>query len=123
VNYSPHLLVLLSSPPCPALYISLFLLFPPSKQVLYHPVYAKDELKKVKVVRYDVQTFGDKFASGLVKLFRKGFDIVTGYKHVDIKLALQEAERKGKKDMSLAEMRKAGLVMTPEQWLAVSGFC
>lgn len=55
-----------------------------------------------------------------MKLFRKGFDIVTGYKHVDIKAAIEKAEKEGQKGMSLKEMRDKGLVMTPEQWLAVS---
>jgi ubiquinol oxidase len=88
--------------------------------VLYHPVYAKEEVRKVKVVHFDNQTLGDKFASALVKVFRKGFDIVTGYKHVDLKAAMEKAEKEGRKGMSLKEMRERGLVMTPEQWLAVS---
>lgn len=88
--------------------------------VLYHPVYAKEEVRKVKVVHFDNQTLGDKFASLLVKVFRKGFDIVTGYKHVDLKAAMEKAEKEGRKGMSLMEMREKGLIMTPEQWLAVS---
>lgn len=75
----------------------------------------------MKVVHFENKTLSDKFASALVKLFRKGFDIVTGYKHVDVQEALKKFEQEtGKKDMSLKEMRERGLVMTPEQWLAVS---
>lgn len=75
-------------------------------------------------MHFENQSFGDKFAASLVKLFRKGFDIVTGYRHVDVKAAIEQARKEGKKDMSLKEMREAGLVMTPEQWLAVSWhFC
>lgn len=90
--------------------------------VLYHPVYGKEEVSKVKVVHFENKTLGDKFAAGLVKLFRKGFDIVTGYKHVDIQEAIAKAEKEGSGKMTLKEMREKGLVMTPEQWLAVSFF-
>lgn len=55
-----------------------------------------------------------------MKIFRKGFDIVTGYKHSNPADALAAAKKQGKENLTLQEMRDAGLVMTPQQWLAVS---
>lgn len=95
-------------------------------QVVYHPT----PLPK------------DRIAKGLVKLLRKGFDLVTGYKvrdfsclrkghyaepgnrvqHSSPEEALALARKEGKKDLSLEQMRKLGLVMDEKQWMYVSAW-
>ena len=87
--------------------------------VLYHPVYNTQDLHSVKVLTHENKTLSDKFAAGLVKLFRRGFDIVTGYKHTDPKAVLDATSDKAKAQMSLQDMRKKGLVMDEKQWLSV----
>lgn len=77
---------------------------------LFHPVYEPDELKQVKVVRHEPKDISDRIVAALVKLIRFGFDTATRYKH-----PIEHQENSGK---SLSEMRKAGLVMTPQQWMA-----
>ncbi|KAJ3515391.1 hypothetical protein NLJ89_g1783 [Agrocybe chaxingu] len=76
--------------------------------VLFHPVYSPDELKAVEVLHRETKTFGDKLAHGLVILARKIFDLVSGYKHIE-----------GPPDpgMSIAELRKAGYLLSDKQWL------
>jgi len=85
---------------------------------MYHPVYSEEEVKSVKVVRHVPKIFADRLAARLVKTFRYGFDLVTGYKHSSPEAALQQAAKEGKKNLTLEEMRKSGLVMDPNQWLS-----
>ncbi|KAF9454745.1 mitochondrial alternative oxidase [Macrolepiota fuliginosa MF-IS2] len=76
--------------------------------VLFHPVYSPEEIKAVKVIHRERRTLSDKFAYGLVRLARTMFDLVSGYKHVD-----------GPPDpnMSLAQLRKAGYLLSDQAWL------
>lgn len=74
----------------------------------------------MKVLHYDEKTFGDRLVSNLVKLFRGGFDLVTGYKHHSPEEALKEAKKAGVENLSLEQMRAKGLVMDPNQWMRVS---
>ncbi|KAH9989695.1 AOX, alternative oxidase mitochondrial precursor [Russula compacta] len=76
--------------------------------VLFHPVYTPDELKAVEVLHRTPQTFSDKFAFGLVKLCRWGFDLVTGYTHKPIPPG---------SNMSLEELRKGKHILDEKQWL------
>ncbi|KAF9481183.1 alternative oxidase [Pholiota conissans] len=76
--------------------------------VLFHPVYSKEELKAVQVLHREGKTVGDKVAYGLVKLARKIFDFVSGYKHI---------ETPPSPNMSLEQLRKAGYMLSEKQWL------
>jgi len=78
--------------------------------VLFHPVYSADELRAVKVLHREAKTFGDKFAANLVKLTRRAFDLVSGYKH--------KAMPANAATMSLEELRRGGYVLTEAQWLS-----
>ncbi|KAH8917585.1 alternative oxidase [Atractiella rhizophila] len=84
--------------------------------VMFHPVYSEAEVKAVKVARWDSEKMGDKVAHNLVKLLRKGFDIVTGYKHANPAEAVAQLGEAGK-NMSVEELRKRGIIMTPDQWM------
>ncbi|KAL5527883.1 hypothetical protein ACEPAG_6684 [Sanghuangporus baumii] len=77
--------------------------------VLYRPVYTAEELKAVQstVHRREV-TLSDKMASGLVRLARKMFDLVSGYKHKPLPLGT---------NMTVEELRKEGYVMTEVGWM------
>ncbi|KAF8476589.1 AOX, alternative oxidase mitochondrial precursor [Russula ochroleuca] len=76
--------------------------------VLFHPVYSSDELKAVEVLHRTPQRFSDKFAFGLVKLCRWGFDLVSGYSVKPIPPG---------SNMSLEELRKGKYVLDEKQWL------
>lgn len=76
--------------------------------VLFHPVYSADELKAVEVLHRDGKNFSDKFAIGLAKLLRWGFDLVSGYKHKTVPAG---------STMTLEELRKGGYVMNEHEWL------
>ncbi|KAF8272003.1 alternative oxidase [Lactarius quietus] len=76
--------------------------------VLFHPVYTPSELKAVDVLHRPPQTLSDKFAYGLVRLSRWGFDLVSGYKHKPIPPGA---------NMSLEELRKGRYVMDEKQWM------
>ncbi|CAE6451093.1 unnamed protein product [Rhizoctonia solani] len=81
---------------------------PTGDWVLFHPVYTEEELKSVSVFHRPTENLGDKIAFGLVKAARRCFDILSGYKHKPIP--------KGS-NMSVAELRKGGYLMTEEGWL------
>jgi hypothetical protein len=76
--------------------------------VLFHPVYTPSELKAVDILHRPPQTPSDKFAYGLARLCRWGFDFVSGYKHKPIPAGL---------NLSLEELRKGGYVMDEKQWM------
>ena len=96
--------------------------------VLFHPVYTQEELKAVevrrsfhhtlpscfltfsKVLHREAKTVSDKLAYGLVRLARRIFDLVSGYKHVQI--APDEK-------MTVQQLRKAGYLLDDRQWLNV----
>ncbi|KZT12063.1 AOX, alternative oxidase mitochondrial precursor [Laetiporus sulphureus 93-53] len=77
--------------------------------VLFHPVYKPDELRSVEVLHREAKTFSDKIAYSFVRLLRLGFDVVSGYKHKPLP--------PNYKEMSIAELRKAGYIMDEHQWL------
>ncbi|KAG9125744.1 hypothetical protein FRC07_006403 [Ceratobasidium sp. 392] len=81
---------------------------PTGDWVLFHPVYTDAELKSVTVFHRAPETAGDKIALGLVKLCRWGFDLFSGYKYKPIPPG---------SNMSLAELRKGGYIMTEPEWL------
>jgi hypothetical protein len=76
--------------------------------VLFHPVYTQEELASVRVLHKDAANWGDRVALGLVRLARAIFDFASGYKHP-----------KGPVDpnASVAELRKAGVLLDDRQWL------
>ncbi|KZT40661.1 AOX, alternative oxidase mitochondrial precursor [Sistotremastrum suecicum HHB10207 ss-3] len=76
--------------------------------VLFHPVYSPEELKAIEVVHRDATTFADKLAATMVMIARRGFDLVSRYKHKPIP---------ANHNMSLEELRKGGYVMDESQWL------
>lgn len=76
--------------------------------VLFHPVYTSSELKAVEVLHREPDNLRDRAASFFVKSLRKGFDLVSGYRHKPIP--------EGSK-MSLEELRKGGYVLTEAQWM------
>jgi ubiquinol oxidase len=94
--------------------------------VLFHPVYTPDELKAVRVLRHEPQNIQDRAAAFLVKalrcvvetnsnlahpiflIHRKGFDFLSGYRHKPIPAG---------NTMTLAELRKAGYILTESQWM------
>jgi ubiquinol oxidase len=63
------------------------------------------------VLHRDAKTLSDKVASGLVRLARFMFDLVSGYKHVTIP---------PNEKMTLEELRKAGHLLDHHAWLNVS---
>lgn len=77
--------------------------------VLFHPVYSNSEIKAVEVLHRGPETLADKFAATLVKISRKCFDIVSGYKHRPLPPNF--------KDMSLQELRQGGYILDESQWL------
>ncbi|KAG8743528.1 hypothetical protein FRC10_011919 [Ceratobasidium sp. 414] len=70
--------------------------------------YTDAELKSVTVFHRTPENMGDKIAFGLVKLCRWGFDLFSGYKYKPIPPG---------SNMSLAELRKGGYIMTESEWL------
>jgi len=50
-------------------------------------------------------------------LLRWGFDFVTRYKHASPEAALAKLRADGKAELSLAELRRDGYLMSPDQWL------
>ncbi|KAI0345764.1 alternative oxidase [Trametopsis cervina] len=76
--------------------------------VLFHPVYSAEELRAVKVLHRDSSRFSDKLAYALVRIARKGFDIVSGYKDKKIPSG---------SNMTLEELQKGGYVLTEHQWM------
>ena len=88
--------------------------------VLYHPVYTEEQVRAVRVTHHESNSFADKLAAGLVKTFRKGFDLVTFYRHSSPEAALKAAAKQGKTNLTVQEMRKAGLTMDDRQCMNVS---
>ncbi|GAA6017182.1 hypothetical protein JCM10207_002564 [Rhodosporidiobolus poonsookiae] len=86
--------------------------------VLAHPVYTPAELDSVRVVHRPPQNVTDRVAHALIMLARKGFDWVSGYKHASPEAAMEQARKDGKGDLSLADLRKEGYLMTEAQWVA-----
>jgi len=76
--------------------------------VLFHPVYSPEELHSVEVLHREAKTFGDKLAASFVIVLRRGFDIISFYKHKEIP---------PNSTMTLEELRKGGYVMDETQWL------
>lgn len=76
--------------------------------VLFHPVYTKEEMDSVKVITRESRTISDRAASGLVRLLRFGFDLLSGYRHKEIP---------PNTSMTLQELREKGYVMDQHQWL------
>jgi hypothetical protein len=76
--------------------------------VLFHPVYSQAELKAVEVLHREAKTVSDKLAYSLVKFARTMFDFVSRYKHV---------EKPPARGMTIAELRKAGYLLSEKQWL------
>ncbi|PAV17270.1 alternative oxidase [Pyrrhoderma noxium] len=77
--------------------------------VLFHPVYSSNELKAIEPsVHYEGKTFADRWAHGLVRIARRCFDLVSGYKNKQIPVG---------STMSVAELRKEGYLMTEKGWL------
>lgn len=87
--------------------------------VLYHPVYGPEEVKSIQVTRHPDKTLSDKAATALIRLFRFGFDLVSGYRHSTPEDAKRLAASLGKETLTLEDMRKANLVMDTKQWLIV----
>ncbi|THH30716.1 hypothetical protein EUX98_g3451 [Antrodiella citrinella] len=77
--------------------------------VLFHPVYTPDEMKAVEVMHRDAKNMSDRVAVLFVWLLRKGFDVVSRYKHKDVP---------PNNSMSLEELRKRGYTMDESQWLS-----
>jgi len=76
--------------------------------VLFHPVYSTSELKSVEVLHREPRNISDRLANIMVYVLRKGFDIVSRYKHKEIPAG---------SNMSLMELRKGGYVMDDHAWL------
>jgi len=76
--------------------------------VLFHPVYTSEELRAVKVMHKNADTFSDKIALVLVKTARKCFDITSRYKHKEIPSG---------SNMTVEELQKKGYILTEQQWL------
>lgn len=83
-----------------------------------HPTYTPEELHSIKVVKRQNQTISDSIAAGLVKMARTCFDLATGYRHYTVESADKAAKKLGKPNLSVTELREAGLLMTEKQWLA-----
>ncbi|TFK28021.1 mitochondrial alternative oxidase [Coprinopsis marcescibilis] len=77
--------------------------------VLFHPVYAQDELTAVQVLHRPTKTISDKLAAGLVRLARTTFDVVSGYKHKPLP--------SNYKEMSVKELREQGYILDDRAWL------
>jgi hypothetical protein len=97
---------------------------------MFHPVYSKEDLEDVKVVRRPLITRSDKIAGKLVKWLRfvfssvlssllllltlwlsrrAGFDIVSRYKHRELPANPEK--------YSVESLRRMGCIMSPDQWL------
>ncbi|KAF9046402.1 alternative oxidase-domain-containing protein [Panaeolus papilionaceus] len=76
--------------------------------VLFHPVYSPSELKAVEVIHRNPKTVTDKVAYALVRIARRTFDIVSGYKH---------PTGPPEPGMTVEELRKSGHALSPKQWL------
>ncbi|GAA6064106.1 hypothetical protein JCM10212_003669 [Sporobolomyces blumeae] len=106
---------------------------PHEQWLLSSPVYTKDDVNAIDVIYLEPKSLGDKIARGLVSFARKGFDIVTGYKHASPQAGQAALAQDGKGELSLDEKRKQGYVLTEAQWMSrilflesiagVPGFC
>jgi hypothetical protein len=77
-----------------------------------HPVYTREELDSVKVVRAPRETVSDKLAAALVIFARWGFDVVTRYKHASPEAAREALKKAGKTDLvSCAWTRARGVTL------------
>ena len=47
----------------------------------HHPIYNEADMKAIKVAHRESKTWSDWVALGLCRLFRKGMDLTTGYRH------------------------------------------
>ncbi|EJD50700.1 alternative oxidase [Auricularia subglabra TFB-10046 SS5] len=81
---------------------------PTGDWVLFHPAYTKQENDAVRVVRHERKTMSDKLAAFFVAGLRRGFDIVSRYKHKDIP---------PNSNMNLQQLREGGYTMDPHMWL------
>ncbi|BGP26182.1 inducible alternative oxidase 2 [Rhodotorula toruloides] len=86
--------------------------------VLSHPVYQPTDLEKVQVVHFEPKTFGDRLAYMMVGFARRGFDLVSGYKHADPAAAREAAKKAGKENLSVEELQKEGFLMSEKQWMS-----
>jgi hypothetical protein len=77
--------------------------------VLFHPVYSPQELKAVEVIHREAKTVSDKVARGLVKVARKMFDVVSGYKHKPLP--------PNYKELSVQHLRDKGYILDTAAWL------
>ncbi|GAA6049836.1 hypothetical protein NBRC10513_001246 [Rhodotorula toruloides] len=86
--------------------------------VLSHPVYQREDLEKVQVVHFEPKTLGDRLAYMMVRFARRGFDLVSGYKHADPAAAREAAKKAGKENLSVEELQKEGFLMSEKQWMS-----
>ncbi|BGP09786.1 inducible alternative oxidase 2 [Rhodotorula toruloides] len=86
--------------------------------VLSHPVYQRADLEKVQVVHFEPKTLGDRLAYMMVRFARRGFDLVSGYKHADPAAAREAAKKAGKENLSVEELQKEGFLMSEKQWMS-----
>ena len=47
----------------------------------HHPLYSEEDMKSIKVAHRESKTWSDWVALAFCRLFRKGMDISTGYRH------------------------------------------
>lgn len=77
--------------------------------VLFHPVYSPEELKAVDVLHRKPETMSDKASATMVKLARKIFDIVSGYKNKPLPPDYKE--------WSVQKLRDKGYILDDKAWL------
>ena len=46
-----------------------------------HPIYSEQDMKNIAIAHRETKTWSDWFALGFCRVFRKGMDITTGYRH------------------------------------------
>lgn len=84
---------------------------------MMHPVYSEADVKSVKVLKHPEPYLGDKAVAGMVKLAKWGFDFFSGYQHAGPEKFKEVAEKLGKKELTLTELRENKLCMDDKQWL------
>lgn len=79
---------------------------------MMNPIYTESEMDVVKVVHRPPETTSDGAVFRLVKLLRRGFDLVTGYNNTHIDEATLAM-----RPLPIAELRAKGQLLSDKNWL------
>ncbi|WWC89381.1 alternative oxidase, mitochondrial [Kwoniella dendrophila CBS 6074] len=79
---------------------------------MMNPIYTEQELDTIKIVTRTPETVADKAAHGTVKILRRAFDFLTGYKATPIPDEVLKQD-----PLPIQELRSKGLLLSHHKWL------